>query len=58
MRSRFTHSDSALQGAASGFIKPGTKLRVRRRLERPLGSVRWRAETPDFGDAQVAAFGP
>jgi MFS family permease len=58
LRSRFTHSDQALQEAASSFLKPGSRLQVRRRLERPFGSVRWRADTPDLRDEPVVAFTP
>jgi MFS family permease len=58
LRTRFTHSDGALQEAASRFQKPGARPRVRRMLERPFGSVRWRADTPDAGEAQVATFAP
>jgi len=48
MRSRFTHSDQELQNRADAFhTAGGNGPRVRRRLERPFGSVRWRAETPD-----------
>lgn len=46
LRSRFTHSDHALQAAADAFHS-GAGPRVRRRLERPLGSVRWQPDTPD-----------
>lgn len=47
LRSRFTHSDRALQDAAISLTTTGTSRRVRRQLERPFGSVRWRADTPD-----------
>jgi MFS family permease len=48
MRSRFTHSDRELQNQANGFhTADNIGPRVRRRLERPFGSVRWSAETPD-----------
>ena len=46
-RSRFTHSDRGLQALADAFHTASPGSRVRRRLERPFGSVRWRAETPD-----------
>lgn len=46
LRSRFTHSDRLLQEAADAYHLGGER-NVRRRLERPFGSVRWRAETPD-----------
>ena len=47
LRSRFTHSDRELQNTADAFHTDGPGARIRRRLERPFGSVRWRAETPD-----------
>jgi hypothetical protein len=46
-RSRFTKSDIEIQRAADAFQLAGAHRHVRRRLERPVGSVRWRAETPD-----------
>lgn len=49
LRSRFTHSDRALQENAHAFARNGASLAVRRKLERPFGSVRWRADTPDLG---------
>ena len=45
-RSRLTLADRELQNRADSFHTPGPGSRVRRRLERPLGSVRWRADTP------------
>ena len=56
VRSRFTHADSALQAEARAFVRPGAPLRVRRRLERPIGSVRWRADTPDAGAEPIIPF--
>lgn len=56
MRTRFTHADSIFQTEASRFLRPGTHLRIRRRLERPLGSVRWRADTPDLREEPVATL--
>lgn len=47
LRSRFTQADRELQARADAFHVPDAAVRVRRRLERPFGSVRWRAETPD-----------
>lgn len=46
-RSSFTEADREVQAAANAFHQGGETGRVRRRLERPFGSVRWRAETPD-----------
>jgi MFS family permease len=51
LRSRITHSDRKLQENANAFHTADGKTRIRRRLERPFGSVRWRAETPDPQDA-------
>jgi MFS family permease len=51
-RSRFTQADRELQGLADAFHAAAPGNRFRRRLERPFGSVRWRADTPDpHGDA-------
>jgi MFS family permease len=47
LRSRFTTADRQLQLLANAFHTPRPGPRVRRRLERPFGSVRWRADTPD-----------
>ena len=47
LRSRLTLSDRELQEKADSFHKGGEQKRIRRRLERPYGSVRWREETPD-----------
>lgn len=46
-RSRFTQADLALQNEANAFHTGRGEKRVRRRLERPFGSVRWKAESPD-----------
>jgi MFS family permease len=58
LRSRFTHADRELQEAASAFIRPGAERRIRRKLERPFGSVRWRADTPDTGSEPIVTFAP
>jgi len=50
-RTRFTQADLAAQAAANAYNMLASGERVRRRLERPLGSVRWRAETPDLDGA-------
>ncbi len=47
MRDRYTQADKDAQALADSFIIGGQGIRVRRRLERPYGSVRWHAETPD-----------
>jgi len=58
LRSRFTHADRALQEAADVFNRARTARRVRRRLERPFGSVRWTAETPDSQSGAITLYPP
>ena len=58
LRSRFTHADRALQSAADAFNREGPARRIRRRLERPLGSVRWRADTPDSQGDMINVYPP
>ncbi|MEJ7926074.1 MFS transporter [Sphingobium sp. AN641] len=57
-RDRLTTADRALQAEVDAFSSLKSDDRVRRRLERPMGSVRWRAETPDPGGDNVNVFGP
>jgi hypothetical protein len=56
LRSRFTLSDAALQETVDRFSRG--RLHTRRRLERPFGSVRWRADTPDTGSEPMPTFAP
>jgi predicted MFS family arabinose efflux permease len=58
LRSRFTHADRELQVMADAYHIAGPGHRVRRRLERPFGSVRWRAETPDPNRDSVSIYPP
>ena len=46
-RNRATEAERRIEREAGSFQQGGEPLRVRRRLERPLGSVRWKDETPD-----------
>ncbi|HMO69242.1 MAG TPA: MFS transporter, partial [Novosphingobium sp.] len=46
MRDRYTQTDFEVQEAADAFNRSGTGRRVRRRLERPYGSVRWKSDSP------------
>jgi MFS family permease len=46
MRDRYTIADSEIQETANAFCRQGG-LRIRRKLERPYGSVRWKQDTPD-----------
>jgi MFS family permease len=58
LRSRFTHADRALQAAADAFNQARSERQVRRRLERPFGSVRWQAETPDSLEETMTLYPP
>ncbi|MBP9032527.1 MAG: MFS transporter [Pseudomonadales bacterium] len=58
LRSRFTQADRELQARADAFHAPDAGVRVRRRLERPFGSVRWRAETPDPDRDRISINAP
>lgn len=58
LRSRFTHSDWELQAQADAYHYSDGAPRVRRRLERPFGSVRWRAETPDPQGDVIGIYTP
>lgn len=57
-RERLTKSDLSLQQKARNLTLPGSSPVVRRALERPFGSVRWRAETPDLGDSPIPPYNP
>lgn len=47
MRSRYTQTDLEVHALIKQFNRLTGKTQVRRKLERPIGSVRWKAETPD-----------
>lgn len=47
MRDRYTQGDFQIQAEADGFNRGAVGRRVTRRLERPFGSVRWKAESLD-----------
>lgn len=57
-RSRFTHSDRKLQASADAFNRGDRSARVRRYLERPFGSVRWRAASPDPHGESINMYTP
>jgi len=52
-RNRPTQAERALDRQATDFHIGPEPVRVRRMLERPFGSVRWRDDTPDRGSAEV-----
>jgi predicted MFS family arabinose efflux permease len=58
MRDRYTHADRALQEEADQFDRAFAERRVRRKLERPFGSVRWQEESPDPKLDNVGMVGP
>ena len=52
-RSRSTQSERALHQRAMDFHLGPDPVRVRRMLERPFGSVRWKEDTPDRAASEV-----
>ena len=55
-RNRPTESERTLHARAIEFHIGEEPVRIRRMLERPLGSVRWKEETPDRAAAEEAAI--
>ena len=53
-RSRSTASERALHVRAIEFHIGPEPIRIRRMLERPIGSVRWKEDTPDRSTGDVA----
>lgn len=58
VRDRFTEADREAQAQADAFLVDGTEKVVRRRLERPFGSVRWKADSPDNYQDAIGYLGP
>jgi MFS family permease len=52
-RNRATLSERALHASAMAFHVGEEPVKIRRMLERPVGSVRWKDETPDRVQADV-----
>jgi MFS family permease len=52
-RSRSTQSERALHQCAMDFHLGPDPIRVRRMLERPFGSVRWKEDTPDRAASEI-----
>jgi MFS family permease len=52
-RSRSTQSERALHQRAIAFHIGPDPVRIRRMLERPFGSVRWKEDTPDRAASEV-----
>ncbi len=55
-RNRPTGAERTLHARASEFHMGPEPVRIRRMLERPVGSVRWKDETPDRAGAEEAAI--
>ena len=55
-RSRSTDAERALHVRAQEFHIGPEPVRIRRMLERPVGSVRWKEETPDRAIANQTAI--
>lgn len=58
MRDRYSQTDIGLHEDARAFIRIGGELRIRRKLERPFGSVRWKADSPDPQHETIGYLGP
>jgi hypothetical protein len=52
-RNRSTQSERALHQQAIAFHAGPDPVRIRRMLERPFGSVRWKEDTPDRAATEV-----
>ncbi|MCX7282722.1 MAG: MFS transporter [Novosphingobium sp.] len=57
MRDRFTLADQAAHELARTLDR-SKSLQIRRRLERPFGSVRWRANSPDPQQGAIGFIAP
>jgi hypothetical protein len=55
-RSRPTEAERALQRTATDMHMGPEPVRIRRMLERPFGSVRWKDDTPDDANANVISI--
>ena len=58
MRDRYSQADSAMVQQAESFNRSHDRRRVKRRLERPFGSVRWKADSPDTYQDAVGYIAP
>lgn len=58
MRDRFTQADIDLHVHARSFNREDGDLRIRRKLERPFGSVRWQSDSPDPQQDGISYIGP
>ncbi|MEJ7935464.1 MFS transporter [Sphingobium sp. AN558] len=56
-RNRSTVEEMSVQQQAFAFLVGDSEVAVERWLERPFGSVRWRAESPDQGSFELPVEG-
>jgi hypothetical protein len=57
-RDRYTQADLQAQSDADAFMMAGFQKIIRRRLERPFGSVRWQQNSPDTKQETIGYVGP
>ncbi len=57
MRNRYTQADREAQDIADSYCSASPKA-IRRRLERPFGSVRWQADSPDSHVGDIGFIAP
>lgn len=57
-RDRYTQADLQAQSDADAFMMVGSQKIIRRRLERPFGSVRWQQNSPDMKQETIGYVGP
>lgn len=57
-RDRYTQADLKAQVDVDAYLIVGTGKVVRRRLERPFGSVRWQKDSPDTQQDAAGYMGP
>ena len=58
LRDRYTKADMEAQERVEALNSLHDDSRIRRRLERPYGSVRWRSDTPDSGTDMASVLAP
>lgn len=58
MRDRYTQADYDIQEEADSYNRLQSGRRVHRRLERPFGSVRWKADSYDPQQETMGFIGP
>ncbi len=58
MRDRFTQADMDINDRARLFNRTPGELKVRRLLERPFGSVRWKVDSPDPHQDTIGYIAP